>query len=149
VSNADPVAARTSSWRADRIAGDFPMLARRVRGHRLAYLDNAATALRPQAVVDAITEYYRDLSANVSRGVHTVSQEATERFERVRESVARFLGADADEIVFTGGTTASINLVAQSYGGSVLRPGDEILEPGAVASDRRADRGSGSGHPGD
>jgi cysteine desulfurase/selenocysteine lyase len=103
------------------------MLGRRVRGHRLAYLDNAATALRPQVVVDALASYYREFSANVSRGVHTVSQEATERFEQVRQQVASFLGASADEIVFTAGTTASLNLVAQAFGGSRLRPDDEIL----------------------
>jgi cysteine desulfurase/selenocysteine lyase len=115
-------------WDPERWARDFPMLARQVRGQRLAYLDNAATSLRPDAVVDAMASYYREYSANVSRGVHTVSQEATDRFEQVRAAVARFVGANGpDEIVFTGGTTASLNLVAQSYALSVLRPGDEIL----------------------
>lgn len=94
----------------------------------MAYLDNAATALKPHAVIDAMVEYYRDMTANVARGVHSTSQEATERFESVRGLAARFMGAAIpEEIVFTAGTTASMNLVAQSYGRSVLRAGDEIL----------------------
>ena len=104
------------------------MLARSVRGYPLAYLDNAATALKPDAVVDAMLVYYREMTANIARGVHTISQDATERYESVRALAARFMGGvAAEEIVFTAGTTASINLVAQSYGRSVLRAGDEIL----------------------
>ena len=104
------------------------MLDRVIRGWPLAYLDNAATALKPQVVIDAITRYLREYSANVQRGVHTTSQEATAKFEAVRSTVADWIGAaSADEIVFTAGTTASINLVANSLGGMRLEPGDEIL----------------------
>ncbi len=117
-----------SRWDPEAIRGHFPMLAGSVRGHRLAYLDNAATALKPEAVLDAMLVYYREMTSNVARGVHTTSQEATQRFESVRSSAAQFMGASVpEEIVFTAGTTASINLVAQSYGRSVLRAGDEIL----------------------
>ncbi len=117
-----------SRWDAEAIRGHFPMLARSVRGVPLAYLDNAATALKPNDVVDAMLEYYRGMTANVARGVHSISQQATERFESVRALAARFMGAAGpEEVVFTAGTTASINLVAQSYGRSVLRAGDEII----------------------
>lgn len=116
------------TWNPETIRADFPMLARRIRGAALAYLDNAATGLTPQSVIDEMARYYRDVTANVSRGVHTASQEATARYEAVREQTAGFLNAGAaDEVVFTPGTTAGINLIAQSYGRSVLRPGDEIL----------------------
>ncbi|MGE0439147.1 MAG: aminotransferase class V-fold PLP-dependent enzyme [Gemmatimonadales bacterium] len=117
----------TSAWDVEAVRAQFPMTSEQVRGHPLAYLDSAATALKPRAVIAAVTRYYQSLSANVARGVHTTSQRATEEFEAVRHAVARFLGVDQDEVVFTGGTTASLNLVAQSYARSVLRPGDEIL----------------------
>jgi len=117
----------TARWNPDAVRPDFPMLARQIRGAPLAYLDNAATGLTPQAVIDEMARYYREVTANVARGVHTASQEATTRFEAVREQTAAFLNASVDEVVFTPGTTAGINLVAQSYGRSVLRPGDEIL----------------------
>jgi len=117
-----------SRWDPESIRGHFPMLSRSVRGYPLAYLDNAATALKPEAVIDAMVLYYREMTANVARGVHTTSQEATQRYESVRGVAAAFMGAEGpEEIVFTAGTTASINLVAQSYGRSVLRAGDEIL----------------------
>jgi cysteine desulfurase/selenocysteine lyase len=104
------------------------MLTRKVRGLPLAYLDNAATALKPRVVIDELVRYYEEVTANVARGVHTTSQEATERYESVRAQVARFLGAEsAEEIVFTSGTTASINLIAQSLARPSLLPGDEIL----------------------
>ncbi len=115
-------------WDPLAVRGDFPMLARSVRGHPIAYLDNAATALKPDSVVDALLVYYREMTANVARGVHSTSQDATQRFESVRAQAAQFMGAAGPhEVVFTAGTTASINLVAQSYGRSVLRAGDEIL----------------------
>jgi cysteine desulfurase / selenocysteine lyase len=115
------------AWTPAALRGAFPMLSRRVRGRRLAYLDNAATALKPRAVTEAMARYYSEFSANVARGVHTASQEATEEFEAARARVAAWLGADPDEIVFTAGTTAGLNLVAQSFGGPRLAPGDEIL----------------------
>jgi cysteine desulfurase / selenocysteine lyase len=119
---------RPSAWDVARVRADFPILTREIRGRPLVYLDNAATAQKPTAVIAAIQHYYETGNANVHRGVHALSQEATLAYERVRELAAKFLGATATaEIVFTAGTTAALNLVAQSYGGSVLRPGDEIL----------------------
>jgi cysteine desulfurase/selenocysteine lyase len=115
-------------WDPARIRRDFPILARSVRDRPLVYLDNAATAQKPLVVLDAMDRFYRHTNANVHRGVHSLSEEATAEYERVRERAAAFLGAGSPaEIVFTAGTTAALNLVAQSYGGSVLRPGDEIL----------------------
>ena len=114
-------------WAIERVRSAFPMLARVVRGSRVAYLDSGATALKPQEVLDAVSAYYGRVSANVARGVHTLSQEATDRYEEVRAAAAAFLGADADEIVFTAGTTASLNLVAQTIGRQRLAAGDEIL----------------------
>lgn len=121
-----PAAARTG-WDPASLRSAFPMLSRRVRGRRLAYLDNAATALKPRVVIESVSRYYSEYSANVARGVHLVSQQATEEYEAARARIAQWVGAGADEIVFTAGTTASINLVAQSFGGARLRPGDEIL----------------------
>jgi len=117
-----------TAWDVARVRADFPILTREVRGQPLVYLDNAATAQKPAAVIAAMEHYYETGNANVHRGVHALSQEATLEYERVRELAARFLGASStSEIVFTSGTTAALNLVAQSYGGSVLQPGDEIL----------------------
>lgn len=116
------------SWDVAKVRADFPVLTRIVRGNPLVYLDNASTAQKPRAVLEAMDHYYRTTNANVHRGVHTLSGEATSAYEKARERVALFLGAESPrEIVFTSGTTASLNLVAQSYAGSVLRPGDEIL----------------------
>ena len=123
-------AARESAVALDlaRIRGDFPVLARRVNGHPLAYLDNAASSQQPSAVIDAVAEYARSHHANVHRGVHTLSQEATALFEGAREKVRRFINAASPaEIVFVRGTTEAINLVAQSYGRPRLAPGDEIV----------------------
>jgi cysteine desulfurase / selenocysteine lyase len=107
---------------------DFPILRERVNGHPLVYLDNAATTQKPQAVIDAETEYYTRWNANVHRGVHTLSQRATDAYERARATVARFMGAGGtDEIIYTSGTTGAINLVAQSYARPLLAPGDEIV----------------------
>ena len=123
-----PVTGRpAAAWDVSRVRADFPILAREVRGRPLVYLDNAATAQKPRPVIDAITRYYESGNANVHRGVHALSQEATTEYERVRTLAARFFDVAANEIVFTAGTTAALNLVAQSYGGSTLRPGDEIL----------------------
>lgn len=122
------VAPPGAAWDPAAIRPDFPMLARQVRGQPLAYLDNAATALKPLVVIEAVSNYFRTCSANVARGVHTASQEATAAFEEVRTTVARWLGAgSAEEVVFTAGTTASLNLVAQSLGGLRLRPGVQVL----------------------
>jgi len=114
-----------------RVRADFPILATRVRGKPLVYLDNAATTQKPQPVIDAITRYYTAENANVHRGVHWLSERATEAFDGVRARVARFVGAASPaEIVFVRGTTEAINLVAQSFGRAFLRPGDEVLITG-------------------
>lgn len=106
----------------------FPALHQEVYGRPLVYLDSAASAQRPDAVIDAVAEFYRRDNANVHRGLYALSQRATDRFEAARETVARFVGAtDASEIVWTRGTTEAINLVAQSWGGANLGPGDEIV----------------------
>jgi len=112
----------------ENIRRDFPILDRKVRGHRLAYLDNAATSQKPLAVIDAVDTYYRELNANVHRGVHYLSEQATLRYEGARSRVRSFVNAASDsEIVFTRGTTEGINLVAQSYARTFLREGDEII----------------------
>jgi len=114
-----------------RVRTEFPILATRVHGKPLVYLDNAATTQKPQPVIDALAKYYRAENANIHRGVHYLSQVATDGYEGAREKVARFLNAASPrEIVFVRGATEGINLVAQSYGRSVLRPGDEILITG-------------------
>ncbi len=106
----------------------FPILNRMVHGRPLVYLDTAATAQKPDAVIEAVAEYYRRHNANVHRGVHALSQEATEAFEAARRTAARFLGAEGTEsVIFTRGTTEGVNLVAQSFARPRLRPGDEIL----------------------
>ncbi|HXQ64867.1 MAG TPA: aminotransferase class V-fold PLP-dependent enzyme, partial [Steroidobacteraceae bacterium] len=111
-----------------RYRDDFPILAQRIRGKPLAYLDNAASSQRPRAVLDAERRYAEEMHANVHRGVHTLSQRATDAFEGARERVRLFLNARSTrEIIFTRGTTESINLVAQSYARPRLKPGDEIL----------------------
>ena len=113
---------------AARVRADFPILAREIHGRPLAYLDSAASSQQPRAVLDAIERYATTTHANVHRGVHLLSQEATAAFEAARETVRRFINArSTHEVVFTHGTTAAINLVAQSWGGAQLRAGDEVL----------------------
>lgn len=110
---------------------DFPILNTLVRGKPLVYLDNAATTQKPQAVIDAITRYYTAQNANVHRGVHHLSQMATCLYDDARQKIAAFLNATVEcEIIFTRGTTESINLVAQSYGRQNLHMGDEIIISG-------------------
>jgi cysteine desulfurase/selenocysteine lyase len=107
---------------------DFPVLARMIRGKPLAYLDNGASAQRPSAVIGAVDDYERRHHANIHRGVHTLSQEATSLYEGARDKVLTFLNAATrHEIIFVRGTTEAINLVAQSYLRPILKPGDEIL----------------------
>ncbi|OZI14856.1 bifunctional cysteine desulfurase/selenocysteine lyase [Sodalis-like symbiont of Philaenus spumarius] len=111
-----------------RIRSDFPILARQVNNKPLTYLDSAASAQKPNAVIDCESDYYRQRYAAVHRGIHTLSSEATTRMENVRQQVARFIhAASADEIVFVKGTTEGINLVANSWGRQHLQPGDNIL----------------------
>ncbi|HEX6930443.1 MAG TPA: cysteine desulfurase [Gammaproteobacteria bacterium] len=113
---------------AEKIRTDFPILHEIIHGKPLAYLDNAATAQKPQAVIDAIRNYYEHENANVHRGVHQLSERATAGYEGAREKVARFLNArSTKEVVFTRGTTEAVNLVAQSFVRPRVGPDDEIL----------------------
>jgi cysteine desulfurase/selenocysteine lyase len=115
----------------DRVRSEFPILSSRINGKLLVYLDNAATTQKPEVVIDAVSRYYATENANIHRGVHYLSQRATEAYEGVRRQIATFLNAASPrEIVFVRGTTEGINLVAQSYGRAVLQPGDEILVTG-------------------
>jgi len=117
----------TAELDIERIRADFPILHQEVHGCRLAFLDNAASSQRPQAVIDAVSYYYAHDHANVHRGVHTLSHRATDAYEGAREKVRGFINAASQsEIVFTSGTTAAINLVAASFGQDI-RAGDEIL----------------------
>ncbi|HLW22892.1 MAG TPA: cysteine desulfurase [Steroidobacteraceae bacterium] len=116
------------SFDVARVRRDFPVLERMVHARPLAYLDNGASAQRPAAVIEAVDDYERRHHANIHRGVHTLSQEATALYEGARDTVMRFINAASrHEIVFVRGTTEAINLVAQSYGRPRLEPGDEIL----------------------
>ena len=112
----------------ETIRKDFPILQRVVNGHQLAYLDNAATSQKPLAVLQAMDDYYRNTNANVHRGVHTLSEEATAQYEGARGRIARFINAGSSkEIIFTRNATEAINLVAYSWGLDNLGPGDEVL----------------------
>ncbi|MFH1017859.1 MAG: cysteine desulfurase [Pseudomonadota bacterium] len=114
-----------------RYRGDFPIFAQKINGKRLVYLDNAATAQKPDAVIDTISRFYSVDYANIHRGVHTLSQRATERYEAARTTVQRLLGAkDPREIIFVRGTTEGINLIANTFGRSRVKEGDEILLTG-------------------
>ena len=113
---------------SQEVRADFPILSRKVNGRRLAYLDSGASTQRPRAVIDAVDHYETHLHANVHRGVHTLSQLATDAFEGARDRVRRFLNAaSVREIIFVRGTTEAINLVAQSWGRGRLGPDDEII----------------------
>jgi len=111
----------------ERIRKDFPILQRKINGKDLVYFDNAATSQTPQQVIDCIVDYYQNYNANIHRGVHSLSQEATDAYEQAREKIRKhFNAAKAYEIIFTSGTTHSINLVASGYA-SILKAGDEII----------------------
>jgi cysteine desulfurase / selenocysteine lyase len=123
-----PVAARASAFDVARVRADFPILRRQARGRPLVYLDNAATTQKPQVVIDALTRYYSEMNANVHRGVHELSEIASEAYEASRSTIARFVNARSPrEIVFTRNTTEAINLVAYSFARSVLGDGDEVV----------------------
>ncbi|MBI3990067.1 MAG: cysteine desulfurase [candidate division NC10 bacterium] len=112
----------------ERIREDFPVLKQQVHGKPLVYLDNAATSQKPQVVIDTITQYYLTVNSNVHRGVHFLSEQATQAYEGARDKVRRFLNAPhTREIIFVRGSTEGINLVAQSYGRTFLKEGDEII----------------------
>ena len=112
----------------ERIRSDFPILSARIRGRRLAWLDNAATTQKPRAVIEAVKRFYEEKNANVHRGLHALSRAATEALKESRSACARFIGAEsATEIVFTRNATEAINLVASAWGEENIGPGDEIL----------------------
>lgn len=114
-----------------KIREDFPILSVKVHGKTLCYLDNAATTHKPAAVIETLTKYYETINSNVHRGVHTLSELATNAYESSRETVRDFINAETvKEIIFTRGTTDSINLVAQTFGRQNLREGDEVLITG-------------------
>ncbi|QWA13632.1 cysteine desulfurase SufS [Sodalis ligni] len=116
------------SYPIERVRGDFPILARDVNGQPLTYLDSAASAQKPNIVIDTERDYYRQGYAAVHRGIHTLSAEATTRMEDVRAQAARFINAASDEeIIFVKGTTEGINLVANSYGRQFFQPGDNLI----------------------
>jgi len=112
----------------NKIREDFPILKREVNGKPLVYFDNGATSQKPQLVIDAINKYYSYENSNIHRGIHTLSQEATNAYEEARKKVQHFIGAKYEhEIIFTSGTTGSLNLVASSFGKKHLKKGDEII----------------------
>ncbi len=115
----------------ERIRQDFPILHQEINGKPLVYLDNAATTQKPQVVIDAIVNYYVKNNANVHRGVHTLSQRATDDYESARESVRRFINAPEDcEVIYVRGATEGLNLVASSYGRKYFKSGDEVIITG-------------------
>ncbi len=123
-----PAPVESRSFDVQRLRDDFPILRQKVHGRPLVYLDNAATTQKPKVVLDALQRYYTQDNANIHRAVHQLSERATREFEEAREKICRFLHAhDHREIIFTRGATEGINLVAQSWGRTFLRPGDEIL----------------------
>jgi cysteine desulfurase / selenocysteine lyase len=122
------LAAGVRSFDVARVRADFPILRRQVRGRPLVYLDNAATTQKPQVVIDALTQYYTESNANVHRGVHQLSEIASEAYEGARRKAAAFFNAASErEIVFTRNATESINLVAHAFGRSQVHAGDEVL----------------------
>lgn len=123
--------ARVGKFEVEAIRRDFPILHQKINGKALVYLDNAASSQRPRAVIEAISRYYEHDHANIHRGVHALSQRATDQYEEVRETVRAFLSAPSTkEIIFVRGATEAINLVAQSFVRPKLGPGDEILISG-------------------
>ena len=126
--NTEKSAARGRPLDVDAIRRDFPILSRAVHGKPLVYFDNGATSQKPQAVIDALNRYYAEENSNIHRGVHYLSERATTLYEAAREKLRRFVNAGrVEEIVFVRGTTEAINLVAQSYGRTFLKAGDEII----------------------
>jgi cysteine desulfurase/selenocysteine lyase len=118
----------TGSFDVERVRRDFPVLQQTVHGKPLVYLDNAATSQKPQSVIDSLARYYSEYNANIHRGIHRLSEEATRAYEHARSRVRGFINAAEDcEIVFVRGTTEAINLVAHSFGRAFVKPGDEIV----------------------
>ncbi len=131
MNNKAEILAKETEFDIKKIREDFPILKTMVRGKPLTYLDNAATTQKPQVVIDTLNDYYTSMNSNIHRGVHTLSERATAAFEEARVKVKNFINAKSEkEIIFTRGTTESINLVANSFGRSSLNEGDEILITG-------------------
>ena len=119
---------RIMNYELSKVRADFPILSRTVYGKPLVYLDNAATTQKPLCVLDAMRDEYLNVNSNVHRGIHWMSQQATELHEQARETVRQFINArSTTEIVFTRGTTESINLIAATYAQEFLKPGDEVI----------------------
>lgn len=119
---------KTKEWNVTEIRKQFPILLREVNSKRLVYLDNGATSQKPLSVIKSIEEYYTKYNSNIHRGVHQLSQEATMAYEKAREKIQKYIGAEhSHEVLFTSGTTDAINTVAYSFGSTFLKPGDEIL----------------------
>jgi cysteine desulfurase / selenocysteine lyase len=122
------VAVSKNKYDVNKIREDFPILKKKVHGKNLVYLDNAATTQKPNYVIDKVNKYYTTMNANIHRGVHALSQEATEAFEGARIQIKQFINAlGKNQIIFTRGTTEAINLVASSYGRANIKAGDEII----------------------
>ena len=112
----------------EQIKKDFPILQQRIYNKNLIYLDNAATTQKPQQVIDTVNEYYSKYNSNIHRGVHYLSEKTTQAYENSRETIKKFINAKNDyEVIFTNGTTSSINTVAFSYGEKFVNEGDEIV----------------------
>jgi cysteine desulfurase/selenocysteine lyase len=123
-----PLSARVGNRSVEALRADFPILAEKVNGHDLVWLDNAATTQKPRQVIERLARYYREENSNVHRGAHRLAELSTEAYEDARAKIARFIGAPgSDTIIFVRGTTEGINLVAQGYVKQFLRPGDEII----------------------
>ena len=118
-------------YNVEKIRKDFPILSQKIYNKPLIYLDNAATTQKPQVMIDALVEYYSEYNSNVHRGVHFLSQKATDEYERTRETVRKLISAKhAHEVIYTSGTTDSINLISTVIGKGALNPGDEIIVSG-------------------
>jgi len=110
----------------EEIRKDFPILERRINGHPLIYLDSGATSQKPNQVIDAVADYYREYNANVHRGVYALSAEATEHYEEARKKIAKFINAEPEEIIFTKNASEAINMVMYTYGEQNISAGDSI-----------------------
>src|SRR5688572_2655750 len=128
-SRRSPGSGRQAMYNVEDVRKDFPILQRQVHGKPLVYFDNASTTQKPQQVIDSLVHYYETTNANVHRGVHTLSEEATDAYEEARKKVARFIKTpDGDEsVIFVRNTTEGINLVASAWGRKFLQPGDEVV----------------------
>lgn len=129
-SPAHPDVQRPAPFDVEAVRRQFPVLSQRPYGRRLAFLDSGATAQKPQVVIDAVSRFYAQDNSNVHRGVYDLAERATAAFEGARKKIARYIGADPREVIFTRGTTEGVNLVAQTYGRAHVGQGDEILLTG-------------------